>query len=327
MRYLKFIRRVINKLKTTTYRKTATGSPFTPELLSLDAANKKIAELLEKEGGVMIARYGNTELMTVANYMGIKAGKHPLQYVLGKQEAWWWDPYNVRMMDNAGFFHSTPDDLQRFCQLIVSDTNYIDLLGSWVPNERIFADALGNTIKTRLTYLEPYFSKNPWTSALRGKKVLVVHPFARSIQEQYKKRELLFENKEVLPEFASLKIIPAVQTIGGADPRFKDWFEALEWMKSEIDKSDYDVCIIGCGAYGFPLAAHVKRQGKKAVHLGGALQLLFGIRGNRWEREDYGVPVGFKPGQYKSLPNKYWIRPHADERPIAASNVEGGCYW
>ena len=53
-------------------------------------------------------------------------------------------------------------------------------------------------------------------------------------------------------------------------------------MKSEIDKCDYDVCLIGCGAYGFPLAAHVKHKGKQAIHLGGTLQLLFGIKGNRW---------------------------------------------
>ena len=27
---------------------------------------------------------------------------------------------------------------------------------------------------------------------------------------------------------------------------------------------------LGCGAYGFPLAAHVKRMGKKAIHMGGS---------------------------------------------------------
>lgn len=32
---------------------------------------------------------------------------------------------------------------------------------------------------------------------------------------------------------------------------------------------DYDICLIGYSAYGFPLAAHAKRKGKKAVHLGG----------------------------------------------------------
>ena len=53
----------------------------------------------------------------------------------------------------------------------------------------------------------------------------------------------------------------AVQTQADAkDSRFKDWFEALQYMKDEIDKCDYDIALIGCGAYGMCLAAHVKRQ-------------------------------------------------------------------
>jgi len=327
MEYLNLIRRVINKLKTTFYKKADTGSPFKDKLLDLDTANEKIAQLLNQDGGIMIARYGNSELTIVANYFGIKSGRHLWRYLNGQQEAWWWNSNYNQLITNTGFFPITPKNLEKFCELIISDTKYVDLLGSWVQNERMFADDLKKIPKTKLTYLEPYFSKNPWTAALKGKKVLVVHPFAQSITEQYEKRELLFENPDVLPEFASLKVIPAVQSIGRGDSRFTDWFEALEWMKSQIDNSDYDVCLIGCGAYGFPLAAHVKRQGKKAVHLGGALQLLFGIRGRRWEREDYGVPVGFKPGQYMSLPNDNWIRPHSNERPASASKVEDACYW
>lgn len=84
-----------------------------------------------------------------------------------------------------------------------------------------------------------------------------------------------------MPDF-DLITIKAVQSLGGGE-QFQSWFDALDWMKAEIDKHDYDICLIGCGAYGFPLAAHVKRLGKKAFHLGGALQLVFGIRGRRWE--------------------------------------------
>lgn len=73
--------------------------------------------------------------------------------------------------------------------------------------------------------------------------------------------------------------LEAVQSLGGSNNKFQSWFEALQWMEDEMDKTDYDICLIGCGAYGFPLAAHAKRKGKKAVHLGGALQLLFGIKG------------------------------------------------
>lgn len=326
-KFLKFLRRASNKIKRTINKSVKSGSPFVDQLLDLDSANERIAQLLSEDGGRMIARYGNTELMTVANYFGIKAGVHPLKYINGKQEAWWWDETYIDLMDNAGFFNPNPKDLERFCKLMIQDTQEVDLLGSWVKYEVLFSDKLNTIPKTRLQFLEPYFSKNPWTKALKGKRVLVVHPFARSIQTQYAKRHLLFDNPDILPDFASLEVIPAVQSIGNGDDRFSNWFEALDWMKSEIDKRDYDVCLIGCGAYGFPLAAHVKRQGKKAVHLGGALQLLFGIRGRRWDGQNYGVNIGFKPGQYASLPNESWVRPAADERPTTAAKVENACYW
>ena len=79
---------------------------------------------------------------------------------------------------------------------------------------------------------------------------------------------------------------------------------------------DFDIAIIGCGAYGFHLAAHVKRIGKKAVHLGGATQALFGIIGKRWENNKVSFYI-----------NENWIRPLLEEIPENANTVEGGCYW
>ena len=109
--------------------------------------------------------------------------------------------------------------------------------------------------------LEPYLHDNPWSEALAGKKILVIHPFNKTIENQYhNKRTLLFKDERVLPEFASLQTIKAVQTLAGNKVTYKDWFAALDYMKSEIDQKDFDVAILGCGAYGFPLAAHVKQS-------------------------------------------------------------------
>jgi hypothetical protein len=93
-------------------------------------------------------------------------------------------------------------------------------------------------------------------------------------------------------------------------------------MKNEIDKTNYDICLIGCGAYGFPLAAHVKRSGKKAVHLGGSLQLLFGIRGKRWENPNYHTQYN-----YAKLMNEHWVKPGEEEKPKNVNQVEDSCYW
>jgi hypothetical protein len=43
----------------------------------------------------------------------------------------------------------------------------------------------------------------------------------------------------------------------------------LPWHAKDIDCLEFDVALIGAGAYGLPLAACVKRLGKKAIHMGG----------------------------------------------------------
>lgn len=91
------------------------------------------------------------------------------------------------------------------------------------------------------------------------KKVLVVHPFEESIQDQYKHFDKLFPCTDILPEF-ELKTLKAVQTAGSAvDPRFSTWFDALDYMCGECEKIDFDIALLGCGAYGYPLAAHIKK--------------------------------------------------------------------
>ncbi|MBO6234443.1 MAG: hypothetical protein J6N43_03350, partial [Prevotella sp.] len=155
-----------------------------------------------------------------------------------------------------------------------------------------------------------------WTQCLKDKKVLLVHPFTKTIKLQYQKRKKLFKDSSLIPDF-ELLTVQAVQSIGGENKDFDSWFDALRYMEDEIDKQTYDIAIIGCGAYGFNLAAHVKRTGHKAIHLGGATQLLFGIIGNRWESRD----------DFRQLINDFWVRPSMEERPATASQVEGACYW
>ena len=287
-----------------------------------EVAAELICNVLMNDEPCMIARFGAFELNTLANYIGIKRGRQSFfSYIKGNELDWWWNKSLINYMHtNAGFFPPTVSKIEQFCELMLQDIPKIDILGSWLSSEILFENELGSHHKINFELLNPYFSQIPWTKALEGKKVLVVHPFAHSIENQYKKRTLLFKNN-LLPQF-ELTTIKAVQTIAGNPTQFEDWFEALDYMKSEIDKQDYDICLIGCGAYGFPLAAHVKRKGRKAIQLGGSLQLLFGIRGKRWEDPDYNTTYN-----YEQLINKYWVNPRIEEKPAGANMVEGACYW
>ncbi|MDP4185520.1 MAG: hypothetical protein Q8862_10210 [Bacteroidota bacterium] len=282
-------------------------------------SNKLIYDALTGQAPCMIARLGATELYCLTNYIGVKKPfKSYKGFIKGLTPPWWWESSMIHQMQEwSGFFPAKIDKLEQFCELMIKEMPLVDILGTWLKEERFFEDQLLNAKKVILEDLEPFFASSPWTKALEGKNVLVVHPFAESIESQYANRELLFENG-LLPEF-ELQTIKAVQSIAGEKTSYQDWFEALDWMKAEISKKDFEVCILGCGAYGFPLAAYVKRIGKKAIHLGGVTQLLFGIKGKRWESETI-YP-------YSNLFNEHWIRPGENEKPQNAIIVEGACYW
>jgi len=294
------------------------------KLLSIEKTNKKISDAIENGIPFWVGRFGGNEMDII-----VESLRHRI------------DPQSddrQRALDSlnlgAGFF---PNDLsygEKFVDLMLECCKDIDLQAAWgrYMADYIYDKFQPNTILTRLDRIEPwnlYKSKRnvkPWSSKLAGKKVLVIHPFADSIEEQYSKNRCnifskIYEADDILPMF-ELITLKSVQTIAGeTDGRFSDWFEALDWMTMECTKIDFDVAIIGCGAYGFPLAARIKEMGKIAIHLGGATQLLFGIRGRRWE-EEY-VYRNFR----KTIPNEYWVRPSNDEKPSNAGSVENACYW
>ena len=90
-------------------------------------------------------------------------------------------------------------------------------------------------------------------------------------------------------------------------------------MYHEAMKIPFDVAILGCGAYGLPLAVMLKRAGKPAIYMGGSTQLLFGIKGRRW---DLHFP------EVVALYNDYWVRPSEEETPKNINaNEDQGAYW
>ncbi len=293
-------------------------------LLSIDATNRIISEAIEKQEPFWVGRWGGTEMNMVYEFL-----RHDLIPDYDNRV----DATN-RLCELSGFFPNDVNLGEKFVRAILESSKNIDLQAMW---GRYMADYIYHTYQpqamlTRLDNIEPWNlylkgSKDiPWTSKLKRKKVLLVHPFSASIAKQYEmNREKIFNRiydaDDILPEF-ELHIIKAVQTLAGEhNPRFDTWFDALEWMKDEIKKSDFDVAIIGCGAYGYLLADEVKRMGKVAVHLAGATQLLFGITGKRWETEHI-----YKEFREKVI-NEYWVRPDKTETIVNGKRVENACYW
>lgn len=219
----------------------------------------------------------------------------------------------------AGFYPVNKKSIHELSNLYRKASSLIDILIMICMSssiEEVYRLYSPHAILVSWEMMDPFWSDISWTYALRDKRVLVIHPYAELIQKQYRKRRKLFKSKSILPDM-DLITYPAVQSMGGS--KFPTWFDALGKMKKDICQIEFDIALLGCGAYGMPLGAFIKSDLKKqAIHLGGSLQLLFGIKGKCWEDEF---------GYDKLLYNDYWVRPTEDLRPKNYKEAEGGCYW
>lgn len=300
------------------------GKPKLRQDLRLDlrgaAVNERLRRVVLTGEPYLVARLARIEMEAVVRYENMqRPGSFAVQlgrYLRrGGGPFWWDDAYRYRIATNAGFFPTDDRSLERFARRMIEDLRQVDLIGVY-GDETPLIHHLGRALTAPMADLDPYYFDQPWSAALAGKRVLVVYPFEQSIRRQYARRKLLFKNPQALPDFELITLKP-VQSIARTRVDFATWFDALDWTCEQMEKIEFDVALIGAGAYGLPLAAHARRLGRIGMHLGGSVQIMFGIRGRRWEDWPF----------FKELFNEHWMRPLPEETPENFEQVEQGCYW
>ncbi|OFY26926.1 MAG: hypothetical protein A2X09_15070 [Bacteroidetes bacterium GWF2_43_11] len=282
----------------------------------LQSGSDIILKTLNNKEPCLITRFGTTELSVLDYYLKNKA-----------QSCQFPENLKINLADLSGFFPTSDHMLIKFCNDFISCIKNIDIVGVRWEAEDIYSWEMENSVCTtfcpnaeliEINQLTPLWNEHPWTSYLENKKVLVIHPFEKSIRAQYKNRKKIFSSDKLLPEF-ELLTLKAVQSLADEKNqlRYESWFDALSYMCEQIEHIDFDVSIIGAGAYGMFLGNFCKNLGKKAIHIGGGVQILFGIMGKRWNNIDC-VSMFY---------NEYWVNPLAEEKPRGAERVENGCYW
>lgn len=237
-----------------------------------------------------------------------------------------WVSICLREMPLPGWFYyawvqglfKTPEENQRYIDLIKQAYGTADYMANWYwsgAEGRLLERYAPQAVYCPNRIVEPYYLEHSWLEALEGKRVLVVHPFTETIKRQYERRDLIFPNG-LLPTF-DLHVVPSVWYNADGNPDYASWFDALEFLEHQVDQAEYDIALLGCGPFGVPLTAHIKQMGRQAVYIGGALQILFGIRGNRWD----GIP------EIASLYNEFWVRPGDDNKPRSTRDLDNNCYW
>jgi hypothetical protein len=232
---------------------------------------------------------------------------------------------------NTGLFPSTQETACRMADELLQSLLFLDCTPNWYMKDQALEllDAFAKRAqRVSLQSLECFLSPNPahWWTATKA-RILVISPFAASVEAQVPRLQSIWASRKGLwhPE-STFQTIAFPLSFGVQSPeiqkdmlaKWTDSFGLIRSVQAQMDSLDYDVAIVGVGIHSLPLVVHAKRKGKKALHLGGATQLLFGIRGGRWDTM----------AEFQPLFNEHWVRPDSvKERPTHFEAVENGCYW
>ena len=287
-----------------------------PETLRLHES--EISRRLRSPEPCAIGKIGTTELLGLEFFERWFRPPWP-------KSASWHRPAK-RLYECSGLFPVRRDIFYRWADEYTASMSALNCIGQWQPAmlfEGVIEDLIiakfnpkAQRVGDRLLRFLP--ARPTWLNDLAKLRWLVIHPFEQTIQAQLP----MLMNLAVFPESSFLdlarrshdtSIIPCPQLPYMVPPRHRNWFEALEDLKAQIEKEAFDIALVGAGAWSLPLIAHAKKLGKKGIHLGGSLQLLFGIKGGRYD----------SCGIY----NKFWTRPLPSEIPANFRMMEHGAYW
>jgi hypothetical protein len=284
------------------------------------AIRTAIASALDKKTGLLVGRNGTIELETL-----LIRTMNPVQDY----------PSHIqrRIELHAGVWPPTHTSLDKWVDATLTAIRSCDVLvaGWYKPLEALEASLLTKLQSTApripLRSLESYYvpPEDRWTQLLAGQRVAVVSSFAESISKQLAKREELWPlaTDSLLP--STTEWIPIrtgyaptlAQGVAEWPSGILKWQDAVASIVQQVVDSKARMVLIGCGGLGMVIGAELKKKGIIAIVLGGATQVLFGIKGMRWQTH----PV------ISNLWNDAWAWPLASETPRGSLQIEGACYW
>ena len=294
----------------------------------IDDGAQLILEHFNSAEPFFIGRNGSSEIMVFSYWLKNRRVGVP-----------WPTDILRRLRDNFGVWPITPASLDAWCEDYHDAFSRLNGLsaGWFKPLASMEYQFIKNLLPVAFTMplrcLEPYYvePKLRWTATLADKDVAVVTSFTKTIQNQLDRIDPLriwsgVEAPEsILPPTARWHLVKSYfpQNVSGehesgwASIGVNTWEQAVEYLVIEVLKTPATHAIVGCGALGMNVAGRLRAKGLSVILLGGAVQVLFGVRGRRWE--NHGVISKFW--------NDSWVWPEESECPPNAQTIEGACYW
>lgn len=281
-----------------------------------------LCELLNSDRPCLIGRNGSLELTTLLFF--ITKRSKDIEY-----------PYNLlnKLTLHAGIFPCTTVSVDAWCKSYIQGLKACDALaeGWYTPlaNDEIELHKSLNRAAKRilLRNLEPYYVAPPlrWSNYLNNKKVAIINSFAETCVQQTYVAAALWgtEYESLLPTSTQWIPIrtyysPALsEGVCGWPKSIDCWEEAVAHCVVKTVDSGATVAIVGCGGLGMIIGAELKKRGLQVIILGGATQILFGIKGERW----------IYHSTISRFFNDMWVSPSEDCIPKGYAKIENGCYW
>lgn len=279
---------------------------------NIKISNEKIIDLIKKEKPFIVSRLGiGSETYITYNYN--------THNIINKN-------YYYALSNNAGIYHNNDNNVLEFIKeydKCLQNSNLLACFKESIQEMQNYFYTKYNIDTIISRTLEPFYiiqeNIKPWSHYLVNKKVLIINPFVESFQKQNENGWKMFKNEYIFLPGQKFVYYKSYNTSAG-NHIHSSWLETLEIMKNDISKLDFDIALLGCGGYGLPLCNFIKMElNKSAIYVGGGLQLLFGVKGKRWETH----PIISKIIKE----NDNFIPPSGDEILKNNEKIEGGCYW
>jgi hypothetical protein len=146
--------------------------------------------------------------------------------------------------NNAGIHINGIPSLYGYVDALLTSYDHCTVIAEWETTGAVFAiTGDGQKLVTERTphipkiiaqSLEPYYVRNSWMPALRGKRILIIHPFAKTIQQQLPHLSSIFPDREWFPE-CSIQCLAPPLTLAH-NHQHKDWQVHLNTFLDTLSK-------------------------------------------------------------------------------------------
>jgi hypothetical protein len=226
----------------------------------------------------------------------------------------------TRLANNAGFFPVELDAYRGWNREMRASIAHLDFVCLWQtdPFLRLYESKFVSKNAEKAQRIPMGWLGKSILHEIADFRCLVISPFIKTMQMQLPRMRQIHDpenqkNTNWKKLASNIRFLRCPLQWHLEPSPYRSWAEGLEILSGKVAQEQFDVALVGAGAWSLPLAAQIKKSGRSAIHTGGETQLFFGIKGQRWNHIDFY--------------NSAWVSVLPEETPELRAKIDDACYW